>query len=62
MAAIVATLDTKGRETAYLARVIEQWGRKTLTIDVGTSNRRNSSDARVVSTRRGLAGNSCKRA
>lgn len=49
MAAIVATLDTKGRETAYLARVIEQWGRKTLTIDVGTSNRRNSSDARVVS-------------
>ncbi|WP_245452335.1 Tm-1-like ATP-binding domain-containing protein [Bradyrhizobium forestalis] len=51
--AIIATLDTKGRESAYLARVIEQWGRKTLTIDVGTSNRRcrseaDSSDERVA--------------
>ncbi|PJG53810.1 hypothetical protein CVM73_18660 [Bradyrhizobium forestalis] len=49
----MATLDTKGRESAYLARVIEQWGRKTLTIDVGTSNRRcrseaDSSDERVA--------------
>ncbi|WFU23430.1 Tm-1-like ATP-binding domain-containing protein [Bradyrhizobium sp. CB1717] len=43
--AIIATLDTKGRESAYLARVIEQWGRKTLTIDVGTSNRRCRSEA-----------------
>ncbi|MGY3238104.1 uncharacterized protein (UPF0261 family) [Bradyrhizobium sp. USDA 4472] len=51
--AIVATLDTKGRETSYLARVIEHCGRKTLTIDVGTSNGRarskpGGSDARVA--------------
>lgn len=37
--AIVATLDTKGREASYLAGVIEGCGRKTVLIDVGTSNK-----------------------
>nr|WP_276555636.1 Tm-1-like ATP-binding domain-containing protein [Bradyrhizobium elkanii] len=34
--AIVATLDTKGREASYLADVIEACGRKTILIDIGT--------------------------
>ncbi|MHC2432789.1 Tm-1-like ATP-binding domain-containing protein [Bradyrhizobium sp. USDA 4451] len=34
--AIVATLDTKGREASYLADLIEACGRKTILIDVGT--------------------------
>nr|WP_276575824.1 Tm-1-like ATP-binding domain-containing protein [Bradyrhizobium zhengyangense] len=35
--AIVATLDTKGREVSYLADIICKCGRKTVLIDVGTS-------------------------
>ncbi|SCB51797.1 Uncharacterised protein family (UPF0261) [Bradyrhizobium shewense] len=34
--AIVATLDTKGREAFYLADIIEACGRKAILIDVGT--------------------------
>jgi len=34
--AIVATLDTKGREASYLADIIEACGRKTILIDSGT--------------------------
>ncbi|MBB4258078.1 Tm-1-like ATP-binding domain-containing protein [Bradyrhizobium sp. CIR3A] len=34
--AIVATLDTKGREASYLANIIEACGRTTILIDVGT--------------------------
>ncbi|MDE5445628.1 hypothetical protein GWG65_30315 [Bradyrhizobium sp. CSA207] len=36
--AIVATLDTKGGEASYLAGIIEACGRKTVLIDIGTSN------------------------
>ncbi len=34
--AIVATLNTKGREASYLADIIEACGRKTILIDIGT--------------------------
>ncbi|WP_439373464.1 Tm-1-like ATP-binding domain-containing protein [Bradyrhizobium sp. DASA03120] len=34
--AIVATLDTKGREVSYLANIIATCGRKTVLIDIGT--------------------------
>lgn len=37
--AIVVTLDTKGREASYLAGVIEGRCRKTVLIDIGTSNK-----------------------
>lgn len=37
--AIVATLDTKGREASYLAGVIEGCDRKTVLLDIGTSNK-----------------------
>ncbi|WOH80177.1 Tm-1-like ATP-binding domain-containing protein [Bradyrhizobium sp. BEA-2-5] len=53
--AIVATLDTKGREASCLAGIIEACGRKTLLIDVGTSsfivgdNQTDSNGARVHS-------------
>ncbi|MGY8663826.1 Tm-1-like ATP-binding domain-containing protein [Bradyrhizobium sp. UFLA05-109] len=36
--AIVATLDTKGREASYLADIIEARGRKVVLIDVGTTS------------------------
>ncbi|WP_354111729.1 Tm-1-like ATP-binding domain-containing protein [Bradyrhizobium sp. S3.12.5] len=34
----MATLDTKGGEASYLSGIIEACGRKTLLIDIGTSN------------------------
>ena len=36
--AIVATLDTKGPEASFLSDIIQACGRKTVLIDIGTSN------------------------
>lgn len=36
--AIVATLDTKGPEASFLSDIIQTCGRKTILIDIGTSN------------------------
>ncbi|MGY3622134.1 Tm-1-like ATP-binding domain-containing protein [Bradyrhizobium sp. USDA 10063] len=53
--AIVATLDTKGREASFLSDIVEDCGRKTVLIDIGTSKgvagakQADGDDARVTS-------------
>ncbi|WP_439402481.1 Tm-1-like ATP-binding domain-containing protein [Bradyrhizobium sp. DASA03068] len=49
--AIVATLDTKGREASFLSDIIQKFGRKTVLIDIGTS----SGGKAIDSARRSLS-------